>query len=70
MIYMDRKMPPKMDDITRMNTESRLTETSACFTSGVIPVSGLFISVLGKINQVAIYKQTMFQKALKNLSFF
>jgi hypothetical protein len=26
-----------------MNTDSRLTETSACLTSGVIPVSGLFI---------------------------
>jgi hypothetical protein len=29
--------------MTNMNTDSRLTETSACLTSGVIPVSGLFI---------------------------
>ena len=43
MSYMERKMPPKIEDMTSMNTDSRLTETSACLTSGVIPVSGLFI---------------------------
>ena len=36
-------MPPKIEDMTSMNTDNRLTETSACLTSGVIPVSGLFI---------------------------
>ena len=41
--YMDKKMPPKIEDMININTERRLTETNACFTSGVIPVSGLFI---------------------------
>ena len=60
-----------MDDITRMNTESRLTETNACFTSGVIPVSGLFIfRPWKKLIRLAKVKQTMFQKTLKNFSFF
>ena len=41
--HRERKIPPKIEDITRMKAESRLTETRACLTSGVMLFSCLFM---------------------------
>jgi len=42
--HRERKIPPKIEDITRMKAESRLTETRACLTSGVMLFSCLFMA--------------------------